>query len=109
MALLLSNRKRLLFGIATGRSRDSALAIMVQKKIPRPDVLITGLGTSIYYGHNLIPDQTWLHHLDYLWMPGTLKRLLAETPGLRLQPRDKQENLSSPIFMMRKKHLLWMN
>ncbi|MDU9048112.1 MAG: HAD family hydrolase [Candidatus Electrothrix sp. Rat3] len=98
MALLLSNRKRLLFGIATGRSRDSALAIMVQKKIPRPDVLITGLGTSIYYGRSLIPDQTWLHHLDYLWMPGTLKRLLAETPGLRLQPRDKQGKFKLSYF-----------
>ncbi|MCI5126783.1 MAG: glycosyltransferase, partial [Candidatus Electrothrix sp. AR5] len=98
VALLLSNRKRLLFGIATGRSRDSALAIMVQKKIPRPDVLITGLGTSIYYGRSLIPDQTWLHHLDYLWTPGTLKRLLADTPGLRLQPIDKQGKFKISYF-----------
>ncbi|MCI5211723.1 MAG: HAD family hydrolase, partial [Candidatus Electrothrix sp. ATG2] len=48
--LLRNNRKKLLFGIATGRLRDSALTVTVQKRIPRPDVLITGLGTSIYYG-----------------------------------------------------------
>ncbi|WPD23988.1 MAG: HAD family hydrolase [Candidatus Electrothrix scaldis] len=96
--LIRNNRKNLLFGIATGRSRDSALAILVQKKIPRPDILITSLGTSIYYGRNLIPDLTWHRHLDYLWMPMTLKRLLAHTPGLRLQPRDRQGEFKLSYF-----------
>ena len=96
--LIRSNRKKMLFGIATGRSRDSALAVMVQKKIPRPDVLITGLGTSICYGRNLLPDQTWRHHLDYLWTPVTLKRLLADTPGLRLQARDQQGKFKVSYF-----------
>ena len=98
VALLRNNRKKLLFGIATGRSRDSALTIMAQKKIPRPDILITGLGTSIYYGRNLIPDLTWQHHLDYLWTPSTLKRLLIKIPGLRLQSRDKQGKFKLSYF-----------
>ncbi|MCI5164278.1 MAG: HAD family hydrolase, partial [Candidatus Electrothrix sp. AX5] len=88
----------MLFGIATGRSRDSALAIMFQKKIPRPDVLITGLGTSIYYGRNLLSDLTWRHHLDYLWTPATLKRLLADISGLRLQPRELQGEFKISYF-----------
>ncbi|RWX46068.1 sucrose-6F-phosphate phosphohydrolase [Candidatus Electrothrix aarhusensis] len=96
--LLKNNRKNMLFGIATGRSRDSALAIMFQKKIPRPDVLITGLGTSIYYGRNLLSDLTWRHHLDYLWTPATLKRLLADISGLRLQPRELQGEFKISYF-----------
>ncbi|WP_339134557.1 MAG: HAD family hydrolase [Candidatus Electrothrix sp. GW3-4] len=96
--LIRNNRKKMLFGIATGRTRDSALATMVQKKIPRPDVLITGLGTSIYYGRNLLPDLTWRHHLDYLWTPVTLKRILADTPGLRLQPRERQGEFKLSYF-----------
>ena len=96
--MLRSNRKKLLFGIATGRSLDSALAIMVKKNIPRPDVLITSLGTAIFYGRHLTPDETWQHHLDYLWMPATLKRLLADTPGLRLQPRDSQGRFKVSYF-----------
>lgn len=96
--LLRNNRKKLLFGIVTGRSRDSALTIMAQKKIPKPDILITGLGTSIYYGRNLIPDLTWQHHLDYLWTPSTLKRLLTEIPGLRLQARDQQGKFKVSYF-----------
>ena len=96
--LIRSSRKKMLFGIATGRSRDSALAVMVQKKIPRPDVLITGLGTSICYGRNLLPDQTWRHHLDYLWTPVTLKRLLADTTGLRLQARNQQGKFKISYF-----------
>ncbi|MCI5222645.1 MAG: glycosyltransferase [Candidatus Electrothrix sp. AR4] len=103
MALLRINRNTLLFGIATGRSRDSALAVMVKNNIPRPDVLITGLGTSIFYGRNLTPDQTWRHHLDYLWTPVTLKRLLADTPGLRLQPRGWQGQFKISYFYTEEK------
>jgi sucrose-phosphate synthase len=98
IALLRNNRKKLLFGIATGRSRDSALTTMAQKKIPKPDILITGLGTSIYYGRHLIPDLTWQQHLDYLWTPTTLKRLLTEIPGLRLQSRHKQGKFKLSYF-----------
>jgi sucrose-phosphate synthase len=95
---LQQNRKKLLFGIATGRSRDSALAIMVKKNIPQPDVLITNLGTAIFYGRNLIPDTAWQEHLDYLWTPLTIKRLLAKLPGISLQPEDRQSQFKVSYF-----------
>jgi sucrose-phosphate synthase len=56
------------------------------------------LGTSIYYGRHLIPDLTWQQHLDYLWTPTTLKRLLTEIPGLRLQSRHKQGKFKLSYF-----------
>jgi sucrose-phosphate synthase len=50
------NRKCATFGIATGRSLESALRIMKRFKIPQPDILITSVGTEIYYAPQLTAD-----------------------------------------------------
>ncbi len=84
------NRKCASFGIATGRRLDTALMKLKQYNIPRPDVLITSLGTEIYYAPNLTKDTAWSEHIDYLWKPKTVRRLLAELPGLKLQPKTEQ-------------------
>jgi len=84
------NRKCATFGIATGRRLDSALTVMRQHRIPRPDVLITSLGTEIYYAPELALDQYWNEHIDYLWRPAAVRRTLAELPGLELQAKAEQ-------------------
>ncbi len=77
------NRKCAGFGIATGRRLDSALKELKKYKIPQPDVLITSLGTEIHYAPNLNRDTAWENHIDYLWRPALLRRLLSELPGLK--------------------------
>ena len=78
------------FGIATGRRLDSALKLIKLHKIPRPDVLVTSLGTEIYYGSNLTRDTAWSDHIDHLWLPARVHTILNNIPGLRLQPRVEQ-------------------
>lgn len=87
---LQDNRKCSVFGIATGRRLDSALKELKRYNIPQPDVLISSLGTEIYYAPNLTRDTAWLEHIDYLWNPRAVRRTLAELPGLKLQPRGEQ-------------------
>jgi len=82
------NRKCATFGIATGRRLDSALTELRRDGIPRPDVLITSLGTEIYYAPRLTRDEYWNDHIDYLWRPTVVRRVLAELPGLT--PQEKQ-------------------
>ena len=84
------NRKCASFGIATGRRLDSALAVMRRYGIPRPDVLITALGTEIYYAPQLTADLGWARHIDHLWYPRRVRDALADLPGLKLQPRIEQ-------------------
>ena len=60
------------FGIATGRRLDSALKLIKTHKIPPPDVLVTSLGTEIYYGSNLTRDTAWTDHIEYLWRPAKI-------------------------------------
>jgi sucrose-phosphate synthase len=84
------NRTRATFGIVTGRRLDSALATMKRNSIPVPDVLITSLGTQIHYGKQLITDDFWADHINYLWQPIAVRRALQEMPGLIPQPYIEQ-------------------
>jgi sucrose-phosphate synthase len=84
------NRKCVLFGIATGRRIDSALALMNKHNIPRPDVLISSLGTRIHYGQDLDVDDYWASHIEHNWSPRKIRRLLADLPGMGLQPKIEQ-------------------
>jgi sucrose-phosphate synthase len=89
------NRKKVIFGIATGRRLDSALSLMKKFGIPRPDVLISSLGTRIHYGEGLDEDKFWVDHIDHEWSPRKIRQLLGTVDGLELQ--DKREQSSSKI------------
>ena len=90
--LIREKRKKFLFGIATGRRLDSVLAILKIHRIPMPDILITSLGTEIYYAPQLIADIAWTYHIDHLWTPQTLRRIIDELPGIPgLTPQPKSE------------------
>lgn len=78
------------FGITTGRRLDSALKLIKSHKIPAPDVLVTSLGTEIYYSSNLTRDTAWTDHIDYLWQPAKVRTILSDLPGLHLQPKVEQ-------------------
>lgn len=84
------NHKKVTFGIATGRSIDSALAVIKKYHIPKPDVLITSLGTRIFYGSNLTEDSVWTDHIDYNWSRTKIKRILSNTNGMKLQTKLEQ-------------------
>ncbi|SDP51476.1 HAD-IIB family hydrolase [Desulforhopalus singaporensis] len=88
--ILQANRKCVLFGIATGRRLDSAIQAMKKHRIPMPNVLITGLGTEIHYNPDLVKDVSWELHIDYLWNPRIIRRVLKGLPGLELQAKTEQ-------------------
>lgn len=84
------HRKCASFGIATGRSLESALKIMRRYGIPMPDVLITSLGTEIHFAPEYSMDKAWTRHIDHLWTPSTVRAILDELPGLKRQPKEDQ-------------------
>jgi sucrose-phosphate synthase len=97
--VLRANQQCATFGIATGRSLASALRVMRQYGIPQPDVLITGLGTEIYYAPQLEADAYWSQHIDHLWYPRRIRRLLNELPGLFPQPKAEQGRFKISYFI----------
>ena len=93
------NKKCICFGIATGRRMDSALNLLKRNKIPLPDVLISSLGTEIHYAPNLTRDTAWREHIDHLWKPERIKRILNEVTGLRLQPKIEQSRFKISYYI----------
>ena len=81
---------RIGFGIATGRHLNSALKVIKEWGIPRPDLLITSVGSELHYGPGLVEDSGWQRHIDYLWKPEALRRALETLPGLKLQAKVNQ-------------------
>jgi sucrose-phosphate synthase len=84
------NRKRITFGIATGRRIDSALAIMKKHGIPAPDILISSIGTRIHYGKGLAEDSFWAEHINHNWNRFSVRRILDDLPGIKIQPKIQQ-------------------
>ncbi|WP_455205060.1 HAD-IIB family hydrolase [Kaarinaea lacus] len=76
--------------VATGRRLETTLEVLEKNNIPIPDVLITAVGSEIYYGHRMIEDHDWLAHIDYRWKPEALRQAMKAFPGLRMQKAADQ-------------------
>ena len=64
--LLNDHHEQIGFGVATGRTVDSAVKHLKEHCIPIPDVMITSVGAEIYYGKDLKYGQGWETHIDSL-------------------------------------------
>lgn len=96
--VLREHRRTASFGIATGRRLDTALKTLRAYNIPEPDILITSCGTAIYYNPELLEDTWWAQHIDRRWTPLEVRRVLADLPGLELQPREHQSRFKISYF-----------
>lgn len=91
-------RKETAFGIATGRQLESALRAIRKHGIPQPDFLITSVGAQIHYAPDTTVDDAWSRHIDHLWTPRRVRAVLADLPGLELQPADEQHRFKLSYY-----------
>lgn len=89
-AWLRQRRGRVGFGIATGRTIDSALSVMKKWRVGIPDVLITSVGSEIHYGPGCIADSRWTAHIRHQWRRDELAAAMAALPGLEMQAEENQ-------------------
>lgn len=78
------------FGIATGRRLDSAMELLEQLQLPKPDLIDTDAGTKLHYGENLTPDRSWRKQIDYAWKPKEIRKVLDPIEGLYPQAEEHQ-------------------
>jgi len=78
------------FGIATGRRFEEVMRLMDEHNLPQPEVIITSVGTEMYYGKNLTPDASWRKHIDFRWEPEKVREALDSIPGLYPQEEHEQ-------------------
>ncbi|MBD3619749.1 MAG: sucrose-phosphate phosphatase [Chromatiales bacterium] len=96
---LKSQRDHIAFGVATGRRLELTLEALKEWKVPIPDVLVTSVGSEIYYGPNLVQDEGWSEVIDHEWDRAALQALLDPLPGLRLQPEIDQRRFKLSYFI----------
>lgn len=88
--LIKENNTHLGFGIATGRTLESAVKILKDWKIPFPDVIISSVGSEIHYGPRIAEDSGWKKHINYRWDVEKIKKVLSSLKGLELQAEENQ-------------------
>lgn len=89
-AFLREHHDRLGFGVATGRTIDSAKQILNEHGLPDPDVMITSVGAEIYYGPQLHRDKGWQAHLSNHWNRKKVQAILDRLDFLEYQEEDTQ-------------------
>lgn len=81
-----SRQRGLAFGVATGRSFHSAMAVLEQQASPRPQVMITSVGSEIYHldanGVTYTADAAWGARVSDGWERGAVEAALSPLDGL---------------------------
>jgi sucrose-phosphate synthase len=81
-----SRQAGLAFGVATGRSFHSAMAILEQQASPRPQVMITSVGSEIYHldpnGVTYTADAAWRATVSAGWDRAGVHAALSDLDGL---------------------------
>ena len=82
-----------------GKLLNSRVGLLRQYNIPEPDILITSGGTEIYYAPNFSADIAWSKHIDHAWSPHKVRSILADLPGLKLQPKSEQSRFKISYYI----------
>jgi sucrose-phosphate synthase len=83
--LIHKERGRIAFGVASGRSLNLILEVLEKYNIHEIDVIISSVGSEIYYGRDCQPDKGWGSRLRHKWYPNRIRDALANLPYLSLQ------------------------
>jgi len=87
------------WGVATGRCLNRVLGVLAEHGVPAPDIIISSVGTEIYYGPELSRDSGWQQHLSHQWKPAVIREALDALPFLSLQDEEDQRKYKISYFM----------
>ena len=93
------NRKSFGFGLATGRPIDKVRSLFKKYDLPAPDIVISSVGTEIYYGEQLLPDHGWQSHISSQWEPEKIKKILSPLSYLKMQEEDAEREFKLSYYM----------
>ena len=78
------------FGVATGRTIESATAHLKKHGVPPPDIIISSVGSEIYYGKKLHYGKGWDSHISAKWDRKKIVKLLKGFSFLSYQEEETQ-------------------
>ncbi|WP_421655789.1 sucrose-phosphate phosphatase [Leptothermofonsia sp. ETS-13] len=87
---------------STGRSLTRYRQLTAEKSLLEPDVLISGVGTEIYYGNSDTPDPVWSEKLSHRWDRDEVVACAAHFADLTPQPETEQRPFKVSYFLTEK-------
>ena len=99
ISLIKANRTCLGFGVATGRTINSARDFLKRHGVPAPDIIISSVGAEIYYGPSNHYGQGWATHIRHKWNREIIVTILKNLPYLEYQEADTQRPYKISYFM----------
>jgi sucrose-phosphate synthase len=90
VALLERFREKIGFGVASGRTVSSVKEVLKEHDVPAPDVIISSVGSEIYYGREHHPGKGWAAHIASKWDREKIFRLLSRFDFLEYQEEATQ-------------------
>ena len=97
--LLKNRRESIGFGVATGRTADSARQILREYGIPDPDVIICSVGSALFYGRSTTPSPGWASHIANRWNRDKIVDLLKDFDFLEYQEEETQRRFKVSYYM----------
>jgi sucrose-phosphate synthase len=91
--IIKENEDHIAFGVATGRTIDSAREVLSENNFILPDLIISSVGSEIYYKdkeNNYISSRGWEKHISHLWKKEKILNLLDEFDFIELQEDETQ-------------------
>ena len=85
---------------ATGLSYAEAREEIDRLQMPKPSILISGLGAEIHYGWSTpIRDEVWNRQARFKWNRGQVVEAMSGIPGLSLQREERQHTLKVSFLL----------
>ncbi len=99
--LIQENNIHIGFGVATGRTIDSAKEVLKENKFVLPDLIISSVGSEIYYRDhdNYVLSTGWKAHISQGWKREQIFNTLSEFDFLDYQEEDTQRDFKVSYFI----------
>ncbi len=100
---LRKRNKGTVFALASGRNLDLVKDAIVQYNIPNPDIIISSVGSEIFYLYpDLLKDKGWANFLKRRWKRDTIVEALKSVSWLRLQEEEAQKEFKISYYFKEK-------
>ncbi len=78
----------------TGRHFDSAMELIEEHHLPKPNILICDVGATIYLGPDFLPDEQWQIMTSADWKPDIVLDIMERFKEVKRQPLPNDYRLS---------------
>jgi sucrose-6F-phosphate phosphohydrolase len=93
-----SQREKFYLAYSSGRFKNSIISCIEEEKLIQPDVIISNVGTEVYYAPNWNIDREWEETIGKNWAK-TEERVVSILDKFDLQPQPYEKRFVIPYYI----------